>query len=219
VQLAFLAILVAALAVGLAALAWLGVSQRLRQGRLAMAADQLGLRFSATDPFEISRRYGGFVLAGAGHSPRAENVIYGRYGRRQMRAFDFLFELGHGGRRVTRRYSVVLAEIDHPAGSALLWHEQDCDHPPLAVQAAQGRLGPYLVVHGQELAPLLVEAFGAPGNQPMSIQLEAGTLLTLAPVRWRAADLPARLEALAAAIEHLHAMAKAQAHVATAPGF
>ena len=124
----FLIILIGALGVGLVVLTWMGLAQRHRRRLLARAAYEMGLKFSAADPFDVAARYRGFVLVPAGHSRRAENVLYGRCDGWSVRAFDFSYEAGHGPRRLARRYSVIVADTSLELPPALIWHAADLDH-------------------------------------------------------------------------------------------
>ena len=202
-QLAFLVILIGALCLGLAALAPLGWVQYRRRRLLGRLAARLGLRFSADDPFELVRRYGAFVLATAGHSPRSENVIYGRYGSWQVRVFDYCFEVGHGPVRVVRHYSVLAAETDLALPAALLWHTDDAANAPLSVPGTSGREGPWLVCQGAEVAGRLSAAFAEFAAVSADIQTEAGAVLVASPVRWPAKQYGPWLDKFVLALDHL----------------
>ncbi|MGA2265235.1 MAG: hypothetical protein ABSH10_02255 [Phycisphaerae bacterium] len=113
-----------------------GARQVRRRNRLARAAHEADLMFSVEDPFGVPRRYADFALISAGHGARATHVTYGRLGGLPIRAFDFRYEIGHGTRRHTRHYGVVVVEVESPLSPFLLWSRRDGEWAPLAVQQA-----------------------------------------------------------------------------------
>ena len=117
-----------------------GVLQVRRRDRLARAAHEAGLLFSADDPFDVARRYAAFVIIGAGHGGRATNVTYGRLDGLPVRAFDFRYEIGHGTRRSTRNFAVVVVESPDSLPPFLLWRAQDADLAPLSARGPADRL-------------------------------------------------------------------------------
>jgi hypothetical protein len=203
VEYLFLIILIGALGVGLVVLTWLGLAQRRRRRLLARAAHQMGMKFSPADLFDLTRRYGGFVLASAGHSRRAENVLYGRYAGWPLRAFDFCFEAGHGPRRLARRYSVIVADTDLDLPPALMWHASDDEHPPLAARRSTGQIGAWRVVEGETFAPRLAEAFNSFAEDPMNIQTLGRSVILSLATRWEPRALPERIRKAVAALEAL----------------
>jgi len=204
-QVLFLVILIGALGAGLLALAWMGVAQRRRRRRLARVGGRMGLKFSPADPFDLTRRYAGFVLASAGHSPRAENVLYGRYDRWALRAFDFYFEAGHGPRRLARRYSVIAADTDLPLPAALIWHAGDREHVPLRARGPAPRVGPWRAIAGGAFCRRLSEAFGAFAETPAHVQTLGASVLVCSVGPCRPADLPDRIAQAAGALAALRA--------------
>jgi hypothetical protein len=187
VQTILLAILIGALVGGSGVLAWLGLAGRLRQRRMGRLWHELGLKFSAGDPFDVSNRYCQSVLCGAGHSPKAENVAHGRYAGWQLRAFDYRFEVGHGPGRQTRRYTVIVADWDADLPDVLLWNAADAENAPLAARLPCGELGPFLVAHGADFAPALARAFAALEGEPVSIQATRRFLMVWSPATWNPA--------------------------------
>ncbi|MCJ7544716.1 MAG: hypothetical protein MUP47_09185 [Phycisphaerae bacterium] len=177
-----------------------GLLQVRRRDRLARAAHEAGLLFSAEDLFDVSRRYARFAVIGGGHGGRATNVTYGRLGGLPVRAFDFRYEIGHGTRRQGRHYAVVAVEAMEPATPLLLWRWGDLDLAPLAARQATERLGDW-DCRGQGAAQAVaklpealagaatgVEVLGPAelaGVRPAgSVEGDAaGTLLVWAPVR------------------------------------
>jgi len=130
-QFIFPFILIGALGLGVIILVWLGLSQRRRERKLSRLAYQMDMRFSASDPFALVKRYASSPLFQAGHSPRARNVIYGRFRGWLIKAFDYQFEAGHGTHRLTHRYNVITAETNLSIPNVLLWNTKDNEPPPL----------------------------------------------------------------------------------------
>lgn len=121
------------LAICIASLGLIALRQARRSRRLSRRAHEIGLRFSQDDLFDIPRRYLTFAIMQAGHSSRAHNVIYGRRDGLPVRAFDFHYEIGHGTTRTTRRYWVVIVEMDQPLTPIILWNRLDSDLVPIEV--------------------------------------------------------------------------------------
>ena len=97
-----LVILIGMLGAGVVVLTWMGFVQRRRRRLLARVADEMEMRFSPDDPFDLTGRYSDFALSSAGHSQRAENVLYGQYEGWYLRVYDYHYEAGHGPRRARR---------------------------------------------------------------------------------------------------------------------
>jgi hypothetical protein len=195
-------LLLAAPAAAVIAFAVGGAIQARRRNRLARAAHEAGLLFSADDPFDVPRRYGDFALIGAGHGGRATNVTYGRLGGLPIRAFDFRYEIGHGTRRHTRHYAVVVVETGAPLPKFSLWSSREDDLAPLAVRQAEGSLGGW-DYRGEGASRVLASLSGglaraatgieAVGRSAGDLTENAATLLVCAPVR-RAGLYVGRLE-------------------------
>ncbi|OPX22660.1 MAG: hypothetical protein B1H04_04700 [Planctomycetales bacterium 4484_123] len=189
-QYVFLVILLGALAVGLGVLGWLGFAQRRRRRGLMRAAHHMGLKFSPEDPFELSQRYPGFVLASAGHSQRAENVLYGQHRGWLVRLCDYSFETGHGTQRTARRYSLMVVDTDMELPATLMWHIQDAAQIPLEAAGPAARVGPWLVTGEVAFAAVLAEAFAELGEQlPVSIQTSRRFIMLCSARRLRPAEL------------------------------
>ncbi|KPK86481.1 MAG: hypothetical protein AMJ81_01145 [Phycisphaerae bacterium SM23_33] len=205
VQYIFLFILIGALGIGLVVLGLMGLHQRRRRGLMARAAHEMGMKFSAGDPFDLTRRYSAFVLSSAGHSQRAENVLYGRYEGWYLRIFDYHLECGHGPRRLTRRYSVIVADTDLIIPSALMWHSDDAEHAPLAARRPVGRVRQWLVISGAWFAPALAEAFADFADQPVGLQTNYGSVMLCSAARFKPAELPAKMNSAVAGLSALRA--------------
>ncbi len=192
-QFAFPLILIAALGVGVVVLAWMGWSRRRRLLALARIAHETGMRFSPDDPFDLTRHYSGFVLPSAGHSGRAENVVFGRYDGWVLRAFDYYFEVGHGTRRMSRRYSIITADTDLDLPDLLMWSSDDTEHVPLAVRRPLGQAGQWMVITGMKFAGTMVEAFSNYSDRPIDLQINNGSVMICSPVRWKPVELTGEL--------------------------
>lgn len=204
-QFAFPLILIVALGAGMVVLAWMGCSRRRRLTALARTAHEMGMRFSPDDPFDLTRHYSGLILASAGHSGRAENVIFGRYDGWALRAFDYYFEVGHGTRRLSRRYGIIAADTDLDLPDVLMWSGDDSEHIPLAVSSPLGRSGRWLIITGMAFAPTLAEAFSNYPDRPIDLQIDNGSVMICSPVRWKPAELASQL---ARAVECLRRLRK-----------
>lgn len=180
-QIVFLVLLILVLVAAVLAFAIMGALQSRRRAALARTTHEMGLRFAAEDPFDVPGRYGRFALIGAGHSPRAHNVSYGRVGGVRLRAFDFRYEVGHGTRRLTRRYRIVVFEIDRPMPPVLMWHERDLEAAPMPARADTHPLGPWRCRGDRAFAATLARACEAFADDAPSLQADDGMLLLALP--------------------------------------
>ena len=137
-QLLLIAILSMFLLAAVVTFTVMGLAQWKRSRALGRWANHNAMRFSPDDTFDVPNRYGQFALISSGHSPCVHNVTYGRWHGLPVRAFDFHYEVGHGTRRITRRYSVVLVKSDKPLESLLLW--RDTDFARIAQACADGKV-------------------------------------------------------------------------------
>ena len=157
IQYAFVAVLVGVLLAASVSFAVMGLGKMLRRRRLARDAHESGMKFFPDDPYDVPRRYADFAVVSSGHSPCANNVTAGRLGGRALRAFDFRCELGHGTRRLTRRYSVAVAETSLAQASLLMWHTGDAELAPMAARDMQGRVGQWSFRGSRALAEAVEE--------------------------------------------------------------
>ncbi len=180
-----------------------GLRQWRRRVRLARKADELGLRFSVDDLFDIPRRYAELALMGSGHSLTAENVTYGHQEGRLARAFDLHYEIGHGTRRLMRRYSGALLETPRPLPELLVWRPSREWTLPMD---GDGRIGSWSHVGPRDLALAALDAGLADAPEGGCFQVRASVLLIGAPRERFSADyfgsLPA-LRKIARALEEL----------------
>lgn len=159
----------------------MGTCQRRRRRRLSQEAHGSGLRFAAEDPFDVPLRYRHFALMEAGHSPRAHNVTYGRLHGLPVRAFDFRYELGHGTRRLTRHYAVVVVETAGRLPAVLLWNRRDLEAAPLAVRTCRQCVGPWVCDDPSPPVGKLASAAAEFGKTGGSIQTRGGTMMLCSP--------------------------------------
>ena len=151
------------------------------------------MRFSPEDPFDVARRYGSFALMTSGHSPCVYNVTYGRLDGWALRAFDFRCEVGHGTRRTTRHYGVIVAESELPMPDVLMWNEQDWQGAPLVAHLADGQIGGWMYVGDPAGATMLAGGCSRGIRDMVSLQTLDRTLMLCMPVRHRKQDYTDRL--------------------------
>lgn len=204
-------ILIGALAAGVIVLAVMGVRQGLRRRRLAGAAHGTGMLFSISDPFDLPRRHRGFLLFSGGHSPIAENVMYGRRGGLNVRVFDFTFEAGHGPSRLSRRYGVISTETDLNLPEVLLWPFGDTEHAPLLVRQATERAMDWLVVAGRAWAGMVAEAFAELAGEPVGIEIAGGVVVVCRAGGWPAGSILDETDKVVQAVDKLRRRLAAEA--------
>jgi len=204
-QTVFVALLVGVLVVSVLSFAVMGLGRRRRVIALAREAHRRGMRFSGSDPFDVARRYAAFELIRSGHSPHAHNVTYGRLDGWTLRAFDFRYELGHGTRRLTRQYGVVVVETDVPCGPVLMWHESDLRHGPMAAWRSRQRQACWLCQGSQDLAARLAELCWPLAEHRVSVQACGSVLMFCLPAPERWPDYIAGLEKIGPILRGLRA--------------
>ena len=156
--------------------AWRG---RCRRTELARLAGDLGFRYSREDPFDIPGRYASFALLASGHSPAAVNVISGHLEGLSVRAFDFQYEAGHGTRRMTRRYGVVLLETDLPQPRLLMWHNGD--FAPVPARLATRTQGPWSLLGDVALTDAFLSACASWFPHGGCVEINGPAVLLAAP--------------------------------------
>ncbi len=202
---ALMAVLVGVLMTAVISFVAMGLATVRRTRRLGRKAHERGMRFFPDDPFDAPRRYGEFAVISGGHSPRANNVTDGRVDGRSLRAFDFRCELGHGTRRTTRHYSVVVAEADRAAPYLLMWHDADAELAPLAARDCRWHVGAWRYRGPAALAAALAEACADLADTGGSIETRGTTLMVAAPARRGAPDHAVPLPCVEAALRLLRA--------------
>jgi hypothetical protein len=180
-QIAFVVLLTTVLLAAVVSCAIMGLMQVRRTRALAGEAHKLGMHFSSDDPFDVPRRYADFALISNGHSPRASNFTHGRLAGHRVRAFDFKYEVGHGTRRLTRHYRVIVVETDRLLPDVLMWNESDAESAPVGAMTAQGRVGNWQVRGDMEAGSTLAHACGQLANGSTSIQTCVSALMLFSP--------------------------------------
>jgi len=203
IQYAFVAVLVAVLVAASVSFAVMGLGKVLRRRRLARGAHQRGQRFFPDDPYDVPRRYADFAVISSGHSPCANNVTAGGIGGSTVRAFDFRCELGHGTRRLTRRYSVAVAETRLGQPSLLMWHTGDGELAPLAARDVQGQVGQWSFCGSRELAETVEAACRHLGHAQPSVEIRGSVVLIAVPVRRAIRQYALALDEVSGIIEAL----------------
>ncbi len=183
IQYAFVAVLVGVLLAASISFAVMGLGKMLRRRRLARDAHESGMKFFRDDPYDVPRRYADFAVIFSGHSPCANNVTAGRLTGRILRAFDFRCELGHGTRRLTRRYSVVVANTRQVQPSLLMWHDGDIDLAPLVARGMPGRVGQWSYRGSRALAEAVESVCRRFDQAQPSIEVRGSVMLIASPVR------------------------------------
>lgn len=179
-----MAILTLALGGALVSFVVMGIRQSRHSRRLARRAQERGLRFSAADPFEIPERYQRFDLLSRGHAPRAIHVSHGRIGGRNLRAFEFSYEVGHGTRRSTCRYAVILLETAAAPGDVILWNHSDAERSPLRARDASERIGCWSFCGPAESARRWAAAMAPLGAEGVSLEIRGTAILFCLPAEF-----------------------------------
>lgn len=182
-QIALMAILFFLLASAVMSFFVMGWRRVSRARVLSRHCNERTLHFFRDDPFDIPHRYREFALLANGHSPRATNVSHGNVGQHAVRAFDYQYEVGHGTRRLSLAYGVILVETRLESQDVLMWNDADIDHAPLTLRPADGHLG-YWTYHGEEsIARSLADGAEEFGTEGVSMELHDGILLLAMPAR------------------------------------
>jgi hypothetical protein len=181
----------------------MGFLQRRRSVVLARNAHRMALHFAAGDLFDVPRRYGGFALLAAGHSPKADNVTYGRLNGLPVRAFDLHYEVGHGTRRIMRSYGVVVVETESDLPPLLMWNDNDLAAAPLAARRARDRFLSWSCNGRLDLAEKLAECCRDVADEGVSLQIRDKTVLLCFPLRKRRQDYMGILHHVRRLIERL----------------
>jgi hypothetical protein len=113
-----------------------------RREDLARLAGKLGLRYDAADPCGIANRYAHLGPLAQGHNRSAYNVLHGRYGGHEVKAFDYVYHTTETstdsqGRTTTREvahyFSAVLFEVGTAFPSLLIRPENFFDKIAAAI--------------------------------------------------------------------------------------
>jgi hypothetical protein len=192
VQIAFVAILIVALFVAVVSFTVIGLRHSAHTKALAGYAHERGMLFSHEDPFEIPLRYAQFEIISCGHSPRAYNVMYGQLGHWPGRAFTFRYEVGHGTRRMSRRYGVVVLELGQNLPDVLMWSRADEQQAPLDIRMGQESCGDWTFLGNGDLAKTLAHYAESLARRGLNIQVRSHSLMLAMPAegseKWDYAD-------------------------------
>jgi len=195
VHTAFVALLISLLVASVTYFAIMGLVQHRRARGLARKAHRMNLRFSRDDPFDIPRRYARFTLMNGGHSPRASNVMHGRIDGRLVRGFDFHFEIGHGTRRLTRHYGVIIVETNQPVPRGILWSRGDSESAPLVVRRAiRSAAGDWISTGSHQVQSILRENATALVDKEISVETGEAAIMFYIPIRRRKQSFTDSLE-------------------------
>ena len=181
----------------------MGLLQLRRARALARSAYDRQLRFSGNDPFDLPLRYRSLALIRSGHSPRASNVTYGRLEGRPLRSFDFRYEAGHGPRRTSRNYHVVVAETIGELPPVIMWNDRDRDWTPLEAQPSAGRLGPWVFKGSPEAVETLGEVCGDLAEKGVNVQCAGRVVMLCVPLQRGQTDEPDLISQAIAAADRL----------------
>ncbi len=159
----------------------MGLRRSAHTKSLARHAHKWGIRFSSEDPFDIPVRFGEFALISCGHSPRACNVMHGRLREWPVRAFTFHYEAGHGTKRTTRHYGVVVVELSTKFPDVLMWNTTIDDQAPLEVRNSDGHVLCWSFVGSKKVADAVSDSALAMGEKGLGIQIRGDILMLSMP--------------------------------------
>lgn len=174
-------LLVAILLVAFAMFVIKGYLRNRRNRRFARRIVAKGLRFSIDDPFDIYHRYQKFAVINGGHSPIAEQVASGRLDDWSVRAFNFHCEVGHGTRRETRYYSIVVFETPQPLPEFCLWSQMNAEMAPLEFRTSAGKLDGWRYSGDERIAKSLAEAMSGENMHNGLVQLNGNAVMFCLP--------------------------------------
>ncbi len=181
----------------------MGLRQWRRQRSLARVAGRRGLKFSSRDPFGLPERYAGCAIMRIGHSPSADNVLFGRWAGGYVRAFDFRCEAGHGPHRLPLGFTVVAADIPTALPTAMAWRLADPNDWLIPQAAAVGVAadGKWNLAGDTATAGRLRQRWNESGDQSVLVEVWGGSILFASPGRLGEEALNERLEAVSACVE------------------
>lgn len=182
-QIALTVLLTAVILAAVVSFCVMGIMQYRRARSLSRRAHEKSLLFAPDDPFDVACRYGDFALIDCGHSPRANNVTYGRHQGWAIREFDFRYEVGHGTQRATRNYHVIIAETEAEMPPALIWNEASGETVPLAAMRSGGRKGCWVCTGGDAVTNALVHACKDFADRGLSVQIIGQVVMLHVPAR------------------------------------
>jgi len=181
----------------------MGFRQWRRTNSLARKAHEMQLHFSASDLFDVPRRYGGFAMISNGHGPRACNVTHGHIQKSLVRAFDFRYEVGHATRRETRHYAVIAVQTRMRLGKLVMWHIDDAHAAPLSNAPGSRSMGKWICRGDMELARVMVEANALLTDRTVSVEVQDDSILFCLPVEKRRRNYTESLGCVQHALERI----------------
>ncbi len=199
-------ILVLLMAAAVSAFVGMGIAQSRRRRKLAGLAHQLEMKFAPEDPFDIPRRYMDFGLIRSGHSPRAYNILYARREGLVVRLFDYRYEIGHGTRRLTRHYVVLVVESNAWQPNVVLWHQADAEGAPLETRQVDGHVGQWSYRGADARACELAQACQELSDLNVSIETHDNAVLFCRPVSGSREAPGQILQPALTAVKHLDAL-------------
>lgn len=159
----------------------LGIRQWLRARTLARLAGERTLRFSRDDAWNLPEQFCDFALMRCGHSARASHISHGRLHGQNIRAFNFRYEVGHGTRRMTRHYGVVVAEMAAPMPETLMWNRHDAEHAPADMHQADREVGCWACTGNGVLADIVRDGALSLAEEGLSVQAQGKHVMFALP--------------------------------------
>ena len=176
-------LLVGMLALMTGAFVFLGHQQYRRRHVVSEFVTQRGMEYRRTDVHRLAGGYEDLAVLSAGHARRADNVAWGRSGDFPMVAFDFRYEVGHGLRRMTRFYAVVVVDMRTTIAPVLMWHQADLEGAPLHAKLSDRREAPWVFSGDVDVAARLAAACKPLDELTPSMQVLDGVLLLCCPAQ------------------------------------
>jgi len=184
-QAIFASILVVAIIVFLV----MALRQVRRSRLLARLAHTEKMRFASEDPFNTPATCGELEIMQSGHNPRACNVIHGYRNGVDLRGFDYCYEIGHGPRRMTKSFYVVLVHLTFSFDEAvMLWNSADSGKVP-DMLPGPGRVGQWYYRGPQRSAESLAKLYEPVAKGPARVEARGDWLMLALRSRLRARDV------------------------------
>ena len=183
----------------------MGTSRSKRSRWLSRKASEVGLRFSPEDIFNAPRRYSQFAPVRAGHSAQANNLLYGHKDGVSLRAFDFRYEIGHGTKRLTKNYHLIVVETGVEIPSVILWNDLDIAGAPLDVHGTEEHVDGWICLGFRPLADILSRRCLALAQDGLSMQTCGSLLMFCLPNHRRHGNYAGYLEAAVSAAKDIAA--------------
>ena len=176
-QIAFVVILMLTLLAASISFTVMGLRHSAHTRFLAQNAHKRGILFSREDPFDVPVRFGEFAIISCGHSPRAYNVMHGQLEHWPVRAFTFRYEVGHGTKRTTRHYGIVVVEFNNKLPDVIMWSTVVDDQAPLEVRNSVGNVLCWSFAGSKKVADAVAGSAIALGEKGLGIQIRGDLLM------------------------------------------